>query len=102
MDSEKNAMIVPEDIKKEIENLLQDRFEMPEEFVPGGEEDNFFGLRGLLQPRELSYLAYILEQRYGIQFSMEDYDDSRFYSLSGLSEIVVELLEKQSNLGGNS
>lgn len=96
------AKIDSENIKKDIENLLQDRFEMPEYFEPGGEEDDFFGLRGLLHPRELSYLAYILEQRYGIQFSMEDYDNSRFYSLSGLSEIVAGLIKKQSSLGGNS
>lgn len=102
MGDEKNAMIVLEDVKKEIENLLQDRFEMREEFVPGGEEDDFFGLRGLLHPRELTYLAYLLEQRYGIQFSMEDYDDSRFYSLSGLSEIVAGLIKKLSLTGGNS
>lgn len=93
MDGGENIVNNSEDIKKEIESLLQNRFEMPEYFEPGGEEDNFFGLRGLLQPRELSYLACMLEQRYGIQFSMEDYDDSGFYSLSGLSEIVAGLIK---------
>ena len=93
MVGKETAKIASEDIKKDIESLLQERFEMPEYFEPGGEEDNFFGLRGLLQPRELSYLAYILEQRYGIQFSMEDYDDSRFYSLSGLSQIVAGIIK---------
>ena len=95
MVGKETAKIASEDIKKDIESLLQERFEMPEYFEPGGEEDNFFGLRGLLQPRELSYLAYILEQRYGIQFSMEDYDDSRFYSLSGLSEIVAGIIKNK-------
>ena len=93
MVGKESAKIASEEIKKDIESLLQDRFEMPEYFEPGGEEDNFFGLRGLLQPRELSYLACMLEQRYGIQFSMEDYDDSGFYSLSGLSEIVAGLIK---------
>lgn len=95
MDVRERVIIAPEDVRREIENLLQDRFEMPEEFVPGGEEDNFFGLRGLLGPRELTYLAYMLEQRYAIQFSMEEYDDPRFYSLSGLSEIVTDILKEQ-------
>ena len=93
MVGKETAKIASEDIKKDIESLLLERLEMPEYFEPGGEEDNFFGRRGLLQPRELSYLAYILEQRYGIQFSMEDYDDSRFYSLSGLSEIVAGIIK---------
>ena len=93
MVGKETAKIASEDIKKDIESLLQERFEMPEYFEPGGEEDNFFGLRGLLQPRELSYLAYILEQRYGIQFSMEDYDDSRFFRLSGLSEIFAGIIK---------
>ncbi len=101
MVGKESAKIASEDIKKDIESLLQERFEMPEYFEPGGEEDDFFGLRGLLGPRELTYLAYILEQQFGIQFSMEDYDDSRFYSLSGLSEIVAGLIKKQS-VGGNS
>lgn len=101
MVGKETAKIGSEDIKKDIENLLQERFEMPEHFEPGGEEDDFFGLRGLLRPRELSYLAYILEQWYGIQFSMEDYDDSRFYSLSGISEIVAELIKEKSLTGGN-
>ena len=101
MREEKTKMIVPEDVRREIENLLQDRFEVSGNYVPG-EDCDFFGLRGVLQPLELTYLAYILEQRYGIQFSMEDYDDSRFYSLSGLSEIVSGLIKKQSITGGNS
>ncbi len=96
MDGEKTAMVGPEDVQKEIENFLQVRFDLPEDFVPGREEYEFFGLRGLLHPRELTYLAYLLEQRYGIRFRMEEYDDPRFYSLSGLSEIVAEVLKQQS------
>lgn len=95
MEGGKAAMVVPEDVKKEIENFLKDRFDFPEDFVPGGEEDEFFGLRGLLHPRELTYLAYLLEQYYGIRFSMEEYDDPRFYSISGLSEIVAEVAKEQ-------
>ena len=91
MGSEKTVMIVPEDVQKEIENLLKSRFDTPEDFGKGEEYDNFFGLRGLLHPRDLTYLAYILEQRFG----MKEYDDSRFYSLSGLSEIIAELIKAQ-------
>lgn len=96
MEGEKIAMIVSEEVRKEIENFLKSRFDVPEDFAQGGEYDNFFGLRGLLHPRELTYLAYILEQRYDIQFRMKEYDDPRFYSISGLSEIIAEMIKVQS------
>lgn len=98
MDGKKMVMILPEDIRENIKNLLQDRFDIPEEY-PSEENDDFFGLSGLIAPRELTYLAYMLEQMYGIQFGMEEYDDSRFYSLTGLSEIVANMINEQLRLG---
>lgn len=96
MDGERTEMMTSEDVRKEIENLLQNRFDVPEDFASGGEYDDFFSLEGLLVPRELTYLAYMLEQRYGIQFCMKEYDDPRFYSLSGLSEIIADMINRQS------
>ncbi len=96
MDGLKSEMIVSEDVRKEIENLLQNRFDVPKDFFSERDYDDFFGLQGLLTPRELTYLAYMLEQGYGIRFSMKEYDDPGFYSLSGLSEIIVNMLNEQS------
>lgn len=61
-----------------------------------GKDYPFFGLRGLLGPRELAYLTYLLETRYGIQFGMEEYDDPAFYSLDGLSGIVTQWMKDKS------
>lgn len=96
MNDKKNDIAVPEEIRKEIGILLHDRFDMPKNFIPEGGDDTFFGLRGLLEPRELTYLTYMLETRYGIQFGMKEYDDSRFYSLIGLSEIVAGMMAEKS------
>ncbi len=97
MDEKNNKYSVLEEIRKEIENLLYTRFELSKKLVLDYGNDTFFGLRGLLVPRELTYLAYMLEQQYGVQFTMEEYDDPRFYSLSGLSEIVAEMLTENSH-----
>lgn len=93
MDAVKTNIATSEEVQEEIENLLHDRFDISEDLVSG--EDNFFGIRGLLAPRELTYLSYLLEMQYGIQFRMEDYDDPRFYSISGLSEIVANILSEK-------
>lgn len=93
--NEKNKSAVPEEIKIEIENLLCTKFEMSEDFTSENKNKDFFGLRALLKPRELTYLAYMLEMRYNIRFSVDDYDDPRFYNLTGLSEIVAEMLNNK-------
>ncbi len=96
MGDKKNVAVVPEKIRREIETLLCDRFDLPGDFQSENVEGNFFGVRGLLKARELTYLAYLLEIHYGIRFDMEEYNDQRFYSLSGLSEIVSELVAGSS------
>lgn len=95
MGVKKNAGSVPEDVRGEIETLLCDRFGLTEKRISENAEGNFFGVRGLLKSRELTYLAYLLEMRYDIRFGMEEYDDQRFYSLPGLSELVSELVSKR-------
>lgn len=95
MDDGKNVNISKRDIRKEIENLLYIRFGIPEDcFTSDMPHDAFFGEHGLLSPRELTYLSYMLETQYGIQFSEKEYGNPRFYSLSGLSEIISEMTEE--------
>lgn len=89
-----------QDIKKEIEKFLFDNFDIPKESVAERGEENFFGLDGLLNPRELTYLARMLETRYGIQFSMEEYDSPEFYNLSGLSGMVAGMTAENSQEEG--
>lgn len=80
-------------VRKGIENLLHERFGVPEDFALR-ENDNFFGVQGLLGPRELTYVTYMLEAQYGIQFDKKEYDALKFYSISGLSEIVAQMLSE--------
>lgn len=96
MKNKKNVIVDSEKIRKDIENLLYDRFDISKNLDLNDGEDNFFGEYGLLEPRELTYLAYMLENKYDIQFSMEEYDDIRFYNLSGLSEIIAEVISRKN------
>lgn len=97
MDERSNKNPISEEIRKEIESLLYTKFGLSKKLFLSAGNDAFFGLRGLLVPRELTYLAYMLEQQFGIQFTMEEYNDTRFYSISGLSEIVTEMLNENSH-----
>lgn len=97
MDDRKNVIVTSEGVRKEIVNLLRDRFDISRDLEPG-EENDFFGLRGLLAPRDLTYLSYLLEMRYDIQFGMKEYDDLRFYHISGLSEIIAEMISEESKM----
>ena len=101
MDDEKRTAIILEEIRKEIKTLLHDRFGLKKGIMSESVEGNFFGRRGLLNPLELTYLAYILEIRYIIHFSFKEYEDQRFYNLGGLSEIVMEMVTEKSHREGD-
>ncbi len=96
MDDGKNVAATLKGIREEIEILLCDNFGLSGKPGLEDEEGRFFGVRGLLKPRELTYLAYMLQMQHGIRFDIREYDDPRFYSISGLSEIVVEMVEEKS------
>jgi hypothetical protein len=94
MAAEKDVIVVPKDVRKEIENLLRTRLYLPSDIILiEGRDYPFFGLRGLLNSRGLTYLTHLLETQYDIRFGMEEYDDPMFYSLDGLSEIVARLVK---------
>lgn len=93
LESRNRADATIKKVRKEIEGLLHDRFDVSEDFALR-ENDNFFGMQGLFGPRELTYVSYMLEARYGIQFDKKEYDDPKFYSISGLSEIVAQMLSE--------
>lgn len=95
MDNGISATVFLEEIRKEIEILLYDRFELKEDIIERLKV-NFFWEHGMFNPRELTYLAYMLEMRYGIQFGIQEYDDQRFYNLTGLLEIVGEMVAKKT------
>lgn len=45
---------------------------------------------------EMVYLTHILEQKYGIQFTAEDMDDLSFYTINGISRIILNHLSNKS------
>jgi len=96
MVEEQNMIVAPEEVRKEIENLLNTKFHFPKDFATKSKDYPFFGLHGLLCPRRMTYLTYMPERQYGIRFSMEEYDDTMFYSLDGLSEIVARLVNSRA------
>lgn len=95
MRDEKCITVSLEGIRGEIEILIHERFSTSESVISENVEGNFFGERGMMNPRELTYLAYLLEMRYGIRFGVKEYDDQRFYNLAGLSEIIMEMVGKK-------
>lgn len=89
----KRPIEVPEEVRRNIENLLRTRFYMFRDFALTENRDySFFGHRSLLSPRELTYLSHLLEMQYNIRFCAGDYDNPMFYSVNGLSEIVLRLV----------
>lgn len=97
MDKNKNVYVTQEGIRREIEILLCTRFEVPKKFIQNmeNEEGLFFGVRSLIGPRDLVYLVYLLEKQYNICFGEAEYDNPKFYSLAGLSEIIANMISTQ-------
>lgn len=55
-------------------------------------EKNMFGNDIRLVSREMVYLVYLLEQKYGIKFNDKDMDNMAFYTISGISNIICDRL----------
>ena len=85
-----NECINVETIINYIKKLIHEKFDFLDIFIAGEECNYFFGRDGVLCPRELTYLSYMLEEYYNIKFSVEDYDDHKFYCISGLAEIIAQ------------
>ncbi|MBS6849202.1 MAG: hypothetical protein KH205_12405 [Ruminococcus sp.] len=45
-----------------------------------------------LVSRDMVYLVYLLEQKYGITFNDSDMDDTAFYTVNGISDIICDRL----------
>lgn len=94
MNSRNQMTIVPEEVRMKIEDLLHTSFHVHiKDVLTEGVDCPFFGIHGLLNPRELTYLTYLLEINYDIKFNEDNYDDPMFYSVDGLSAIVAHLVK---------
>jgi len=89
----KKNSISKDEIREEILHLLNVRFGIAQNRFSDIEENDFFGIDGLLTIRSLVYLVHFLEEKYNIIFTETDYNDPNFYTPEGLSCI----LEKRVN-----
>jgi len=89
----KKNSISKDEIREDVLNLLNARFGIAQNRFSDIEENDFFGIDGLLTIRSLVYLVHFLEEKYSILFTEVDYNNPNFYTLEGLSCI----LEKRVN-----
>lgn len=75
------------DSKKKILYLLKTVFHKGDRQV-NSEDDHFFGRQINMNPSDLVYIIYLLEQYYQFQFSDLEMDDPAFYTVSGLANLI--------------
>jgi acyl carrier protein len=80
-------------IRTGIEEILSDKFNIYLDTKVGDAGAlNFFGRKINLNVRDMLYLFYMLEQKWGVNFDDSDVDDNSFYSLGGITDIIYEKL----------
>jgi len=81
---------VSEDILQWLLAWFQRRGPLPE--GSGFTSENYFEL-GLLESLDVIDLIADVEDRYGIQFESQHFEDRRFSTLAGLAELIRELAD---------
>ncbi len=51
---------------------------------------------GLIDSFDIINLVIFIESSYSIKFSSDDFQDSRFFTINGLSELVLDKIPDQS------
>ena len=78
-------------IVRDIFDILESKFNIHLDRASGNIlEKNLFGNDIRLVSREMVYLVYMLEQKYEITFNDKDMDNMKFYTISGISDIICE------------
>jgi acyl carrier protein len=66
------------------------------ESAAGLPEINYFDA-GMLTSLEIVEFVSEIEEKFGVQFSESDFQDPRFLTISGLSELILERREQTSD-----
>lgn len=74
-------------IEKDVRSLVVKHFN-----INAGREDNLY-LLGIM-PRDIVKLVYLLEDKYGIQFSESDLLHTRFDNIHNLAMAVNQYIQK--------
>ena len=80
-------------IKENILTVLRERFGASEDIVINNEEGYFWYLNIPFRDIDMIYLITILEEKYDIQFTEQDFDNPSICTLLGLSDIIYSKLE---------
>ena len=81
------------EIQKNIFTILKERFGAPENIVINNEEGYLWFLNFPFRDIDMIYLITILEEKYDIQFTEQDFDNPSICTLPGLSDIIYSKLE---------
>ena len=78
----------------EIAEILKERFDISVD-IDSKEDltENLFGAKCRMTYYDLLYLLKIVESKYEVRFSDEDFDCPEFYCLDGLSGIITNARE---------
>lgn len=91
-----NDMKKHADIRQSIINSLNSRFCLPSDNLPTGIDGGFWGVNSPIDALDIVYLVYILETEYDIFFSGIDFDDPSFFTMEGLTELIMQKLQPES------
>lgn len=76
------------DIQITICDILKTKFNVKANINP---EANVFGRGIAINARDMVYLCVLLEKEYGISFTEQDIDSNGFYTIDGLSHIILKM-----------
>jgi len=88
-------MINSSNIVKEMAEILAERFDIVLDFST--EKDltaNFFGGKYRMPYYRLLYLVKMVEDKYGVRFDCDDYENVDFYCLGGIADIIAGKLKQ--------
>lgn len=78
-------------IIRDIFDILETKFNIHLDRASSNiSEKIMFGNDIRLVSREMVYLVYMLEQKYGIIFNDNDMDNIKFYTISGIADIICD------------
>lgn len=80
-----------EDIQKYIVDVLKDKLNVliSSPNVKDISNLNFFGNGISISHRDMVYLFYLLEKKYNVKFTENDIDNSLFYTIGGIRDIIA-------------
>ena len=79
----------PEEIISHIQKWLVDTYRLTVDI-----DDRYIN-SGLIDSFEIINLIIFIESSYNIKFSSDDFKDSRFFTINGLSELVLDKIPDQ-------